>query len=189
MERSFRTAALLTLSVTYIALWVAFVTTGDQPPRSMDPSRWLLSAAASVFLIGILYVMGLFMASIAETSGRSYRQGTLSFSTVVFALVSVGVLLGLVASLRAVLWGGPAWLRWAIVALATGVVVLGSGRAMGWAALGGVIWSGLGLWGGAGHDPIQRVDLILTGLMVGTTVGAVGGTLWHSWRERRSRFR
>jgi hypothetical protein len=189
MERPFRTAGLLTVSITYLSLWVAFVTTGDQPPRSVEPSRWLLSAAASVFLVGILYVTGLFMASVAETTGRGYPQGVPSFSTVVFALVSVGVLLGLVASLGAVLWGGPAWLWWAVVALATVVVALGSGRALGWAALGGLIWSGLGLWSGAGYHPIERVDLILTGLMVGTTVGAVGGTLWRSWREQRSRFR
>lgn len=157
MNRPFRTAAILTLSVTYVALWVAFVTTGDQPPRSAEPSRWLLSAAASVFLVGIVYVMGLFMASIAEADAMGHPQGVPSLSTVVFALVSVAALLGLVASLRAVVWGGPAWLRWAIVALATVGVVIGSGRAMGWAAVGGLIWSGLGLWSGAGRERIKPV--------------------------------
>jgi hypothetical protein len=189
MNRPFRTAAILTLSVTYIALWVAFVTTGDEPPESVEPSHWLLSAAASVFLVGIVYAMGLFMASIAEADAIGHPWGVPSLSTVVFALVSVAALLGLVASLRSVLWGGPTWLRWAIVGLATGVMAMGSGRAIGWAAVGGLIWSGLGLWSGVGRDPIQRVDLMLTGLMVGTTVGAVGGTLWHSWRERRRRLR
>jgi hypothetical protein len=189
MNRPFRTAAILTLSVIYIALWVAFVTTGGEPPESAEPSHWLLSAAASVFLVGIVYAMGLFMASIEEADARGHPPGAPDLSTVVFALVSVAALLGLVASLRSVLWGGPTWLRWAVVALATAVVAMGSGRAMGWAALGGLVWSGLGLWSGAGRSPIQRVDLVLTGLMVGTTLGAVGGTVWHSWRERRGRFR
>ncbi len=74
------------------------------------------------------------------------------------------------------LWGGPAWLRWTIVGLATGGVLIVSGRALVYAALGGLIWAGLD------QDPVARTDLALIALMVGTTLGAVGGTLWTAGR-------
>jgi hypothetical protein len=102
------------------------------------------------------------------------------------ALVTVGALLGLVASLKVLVFGGPAWLTWVILGLAAGGVVIGSGRAMGCAALGGLIWSGVTLWSGMGQDAIRRVDLVLTSLLVGVMAGAEGGTLWEVRRARKS---
>jgi len=36
----------------------------------------------------------------------------------------------------------------------------------------------LGVWAGLGREPTGKVDLLLTSLMVGTTLGVVGRTLW-----------
>jgi len=85
-----------------------------------------------------------------------------------------------------VLWGGPVVLRWTIVSLAIVALVIGSGRAMGWAVVGGLICSAVGIWSGGRRSPVGRIDLILTTLMVGTTIGAVLGTLWGKGRDRRS---
>jgi hypothetical protein len=146
--------------------------------------RWLLSVATTLFLMGTLFLTGLVTASAQEDRGRSgSRQKPARASIAIAALVTVGALLGLVPSLRVLLWDGPAWLRWAIVGLATTAVLISSGRAIGFAVLGGLIWSAVGAWSGSGRDLVGRTDVILTGLMVGTAVGAVGGTLWMAGRR------
>jgi hypothetical protein len=123
MNRPLRTAAILTLSFTFIALWIAFVTTGDEPLRPGGPRRWLLSVATTLLLIGTLFLTGLVTASAQEAGGwAGPRQKPAGASMAIAALVAVAALLGLVPSLRTVLWGGPAWLRWAIVGLATTTV-------------------------------------------------------------------
>ncbi len=179
MNRSLRTAAILTLSFTFIALWIAFVTTGDEPPsHDWRPLRWLLSVVATLSLMGMLFLAGLAMASAQEAGGWAGSRQQPSVSLAIAALLAVGALLGLVSCLRAVLWGGPAWLRWAIVGLAVATVLLGSGGARGCAALGGRVGGGLGAWAGADRDLVGRIDLILTALLVGATLGALVGTLW-----------
>ncbi len=182
-----RTAAILALSFTFIALWIAFVTTGDEPPSyDWRPLRWLLSVVATLSLMGMLFLAGLAMASAQEAGGWGSRQQP-SVSLGIAALLAVGALLGLVIALRAVLWGGPAGLRWAIVGLAVATVLLGSGRALGCAALGGLAWGALGAWAGANRDLVGRIDLIFTALLVGATLGALVGTLWRvGFRTDRS---
>jgi len=87
--------------------------------------------------MGTLFLIGLVMASAQEARGwAGSRQEPAGGWIAIAALVTVGALLGLVPSLRAVLWGGPAGLRWAIVGLATTTVLIGSGRARGCAVLG-----------------------------------------------------
>lgn len=108
MNRPFRTAAIMTLWATYGALWVVVVMMGRPPTTSQGTLRWPLSLAATLFLMGTLFVVGLLMASPARARGvRSQRQVPRR-ATVVAALVTVGALLGLVASLRTVVFGGPA---------------------------------------------------------------------------------
>jgi hypothetical protein len=101
------------------------------------------------------------------------------------AFLLVVAVLALVQALIATLWGGPAWQRWAIVGLVTVTVIAGSGRAIGWALLGGLVWGAVGLFAGLGREPAGTVDFMLTGLFVGTTVGAVGGTILTAGRRRR----
>jgi hypothetical protein len=66
-------------------------------------------------------------------------------------------------------------------------VIAASGRAMGYALLGGLVWGALGFAVGFGREPTEAVDLLLTGVFVGTTVGAVGGTIWKGVRRRQGR--
>jgi hypothetical protein len=180
-----RSASLLTLAFTFIALWIAFVTTGGEPPGPEQPLQWTSALLMTLFLMGALFLAGL-LATSDQKSRRSlsYRRESVGTWTMIAALIAVGALLGLVYALRVVLWGGPAWLRWAIAALVTVTILAVSGRALGCAALLGLIWGLLGVWAGAGQEPVARVDLILTGSMVGATVGAVAGTLWKAGRRR-----
>lgn len=172
MNRPFRTASLLTLIFTFVALWFAFVTSGDEPSASDWPLSWISPVLMTLFLMGALFLAELMLAS---TRGTGWQAGSAGTVTMLAALIAVGALLGLMFSLRAVLWGGPAWRRWAIVGLVTAAVLAGSGRALGCAVLAGLVWGALGMWAGAGQEPTGRVDLLLTGWMVGTTLGAVGG--------------
>jgi hypothetical protein len=175
-----RAAAILTLLFTFIALWIAFVTTGDELPSSdWRPLRWLLSLAATFLLVGMLFPAGLVMASAQEFKGGLGFRKQPSAALSIAALITIGALLGLVTTLRTVLWSGPAALRWAIVGLIVAGVLLGSGRALGCAMLGALVWGVLGVWSGAGRSLVDRVDLLFTGLLVGATLGAVGGTLWR----------
>lgn len=187
MKRPIRTAAIVTVSFIYGVLWVAFVTIGDEPPRSEGALHWLLSLSITLVLIGMLFLAGLIVAAAQKTGGwTGSRQKAFEVPTVIAALVTVGALLGLLPCLRAVLWGGPAWLRWVIVGAAIATLMIGSGRAVGWATLGGLIWIMLGVWRGGNRELADRIDMVLTDLMVGTTVGAVWGTLW-SWRRGRKK--
>lgn len=181
MKRPLRTAAILTLVFTYEALWIAFVTTGEERLRSEGGSQWVISLAITLVLIGMLFLAGWIIAS-SERGGAG--QKPIVLSTVIAALLTVGALLGLVPYMRAVLWGGPAWLRWGIVGTAIAALVIGSGRAVVWTVLVGLIWVGLGMWRGYDRGLSERLDTILVDLMVGATVGAVLGTLWGWWRGR-----
>lgn len=184
IDRPFRIAAILTLSFTFIALWVAFVTTGDEPLEPGTLLSWLSSVVITLFLIGVLFLTGLAAASALEDRGwGSLRQSPAEVSTAIAAGVAVGATLGLVFSLRTMLWGGPALLRWTIVGLVTATVLAGSGQATGCAALGGLMLAALGAWAGIDRELTGRIDLIFTGWLVGTTVGAVGGTLWKVARR------
>ncbi len=52
---------------------------------------------------------------------------------------------------------------------------------------GGLAWGALGAWAGADRDLVGRIDLIFTALLVGATLGALGGTLWRvGFRTDRS---
>jgi hypothetical protein len=180
-----RNASLLTLVFTFIALWIAFVTTGGEPPGPDPPRHGIPALLMTLFLVGALFLAGLMAISDQKTRrSPGHRREPVGTWTVLAALIAVGALLGLVYSLRALLWGGPAWLRWAIAALVTVTILAVSGRALGCAALLGLIWGLLGVWAGIGRKPTARVDLILTGLMVGATVGAVAGTLWRAGRRK-----
>ena len=180
MNRPCRTAAIITLWAAYGALWVVVAMIGRPSTTSPGALRWVLSAAATLLLTGTLFVVGLLRASRVGASAAESKGQVLTCATVVAAVVTVGALLGLVAFLRVLVFGGPDWVTCLILGLAAGEVVIGSGPAMGWAALGGRIWGGLGLWSGIGQDPIWRVDLILTSLLVGAMAGAAGWTLWGS---------
>jgi len=178
MNRFRRPAAMLTLAFTYIALWIAFVITAGQPLGSDRPLRWPLSLATIPLLMGMLFLALRVAASVQGSGGWSGdRYISAGAAMAIAALVTIGTMLGLVASLRVVLWGGPDWLRWTIVGLATVAVLIGSGRAMVYAALGGLIWGALVAWIGIDRGTVARTDLVLTALMVGTTLGALGGTL------------
>jgi hypothetical protein len=179
VNRPLRAASLLTLAFTFIALWIAFVTTGGEPPGSDRPLHGISALLTTLFLIGVLFLAGLMATSDQNTGEKSVGTWTM-----IAAIIAVGALLGLVYSLRVVLWGGSAWLRWAVAALVTVTILAVSGRALGCAALLGLIWGLLGAWAGAGQELTARVDLILTGSMVGATVGAVAGTLWKAGRRR-----
>jgi hypothetical protein len=175
MKHPLRTAAILALVFTYGALWIAFVTTGEGRLKSEGGSQWVISLVITLVLIGMLFLAGWIIAS-SERGGAG--QKPLELSTVIAVLLTVGALLGLVPYLRAVLWGGPAWLRWVIVGTAIAALVIGSGRAVVWTVLAGLIGIGLGMWRGHDRGLSERLDTILTDLMVGATVGAVLGTLW-----------
>jgi hypothetical protein len=54
--------------------------------------------------------------------------------------------------------------------------------ALGCALLAGLLWSVLGALIGLRKQPAEMVDLVLTGALVGVTVGAVGGTVLKAWR-------
>ena len=153
---------------TYAALWIAFMTTGDQRLRSKGVLQWLISLAITLVLIGMLFLAGWLMAS-SEREGTG--QNPLGLSILIVALLIVGALLGLVPYMQRVLWGGPAWFRWLIVGTAIIVLVIGSGRAFAWTVLAGMIWVGLGMWRGYDRGLSARMDIILTDLMLGTTVG------------------
>lgn len=174
MKRIHRPAASFAFMTTYLAFWFAFVTTGDTMARSIGFPRWALSLAASLLLMALLFLAGSVIASSPPSWGRAGQQPVRA-STVIVALVVVGALLGLMATLRIVLWGGPPLVRWILVGLAVGALVIGSGRAWPWAVLGGLLCSLLGIWGGAGQPLVHRIDHVLTTLMVGATVGAVAG--------------
>jgi hypothetical protein len=179
-----RTAGILTFVFSFIALWIAFVLAGGDQPDVDWPVSWLHPGAASLILMVLLFWAGYTAASDQKT--RKYMnssQKSVRVPTVIAALVVVGALLALVYSMRALLWGGPAWLRWTIVGMFTTAVLLGSGRALGCAGLGALCWVALGFYVGIGRESIGRMDLIFVGLMVGTTVGAVAGTLWNAFRR------
>jgi hypothetical protein len=182
MKRPLRTAAILTLVFTYGALWLAFVTTGEERLRSEGGSQWIISLAITLVLIGMLFLAGWIIAS-SERGGAG--QKPLGLSTVIAALLTVGALLGLVPYLRVVLWSGPVWFRWVIVGTAIAALVIGSGRAVVWTVLAGLIWVGLGMWRGYDRGLSERMDMILTDVMLGATVGAVLGTLWGWWRGQK----
>jgi threonine/homoserine/homoserine lactone efflux protein len=75
MNRRFRTGAVMTLWATYGALWVVAVLMGRPPTTSQGTLRWAFSVVATLFLQGVLFFVGLFMASAAQGRGvRSQRQ-------------------------------------------------------------------------------------------------------------------
>jgi len=174
MKQSLRTAAILALVFTYGALWIAFVTTGEARLRSEGGSQWIISLVITLVLIGMLFLAGWIIAS-REWGGVGRTQPELS--TVIIAVIIVGALLGLVPSMRTVLWGGPALFRWVVVGTAIAALVIGSGRAVIWTIAGSLIWIGLGMYRGYDQVLNERMDMILTDLMLGATLGAVLGTL------------
>ena len=181
-----RTASLLTLAFTFIALWIAFVNAPAEDQGVDWPLPWLPPLAATVALMGVLFLAGLMVRSDRELGAMAAsRQPTMKVQLLVAALLAVVAVLALVQAMIATLWGGPAWQRWAIVVLVTVTVIAGSGRAVGWALLGGLVWGALGLFIGLGRELTGTVDLLLTGVFVGTTIGAVGGTILTAGRRRR----
>lgn len=182
MKRSLRTAAILAVVFTYGALWIAFVTTGEDRLRTEGGLQWIISLAITLVLIGMLFLAGWIIAS-SEWGGAGQKPSELS--TVIVAVIIVGALLGLVPSMRAVLWDGPAWFRWVIVGTAIAALVIGSGRAVVWTIVASLIWVGLGIYRGYDRGLTARMDMILTDLMLGATAGAVLGTLWGRWRGRK----
>lgn len=186
MGKRVQRASLLTLAFTFIALWIAFVNapTEDQPVKWSLP--WLPPLVATLLLMGALFLAGLMVRSDQELGAMATsRQPTMKVQLLVTALLVVVAVLALVQAMTATLWGGPAWQRWAIVGLVTVTVIVGSGRAVGWALLSGLVWGALGLFVGLGREPTGTVDMLLTGIFVGTTVGAVGGTILTAGRRRR----
>jgi hypothetical protein len=186
MGNLLQTASLLTLAFTFIALWIAFVNAPAEDQVVDWPLPWLSPLAATVLLMGMLFLAGLMVRSDRELGAMAAtRQPTMKVQLLVAALLLVVAVLALVQALIATLWGGPAWQRWAIVGLVTMTVIAGSGRAVGWALIGGLVWGALGLFVGLGREPTGTVDMLLTGIFVGTTVGAVGGTILTASRRRR----
>ena len=183
MDKRIRTAVLLTLAFSFIALWIAFVWADDRLREIDWPLSWLPPVPATILLIGGLFLAGLVVASMPGTLFQA--GGSQTLMGLVAALVVVGAVLGLVPSLAAVLWGGLAWRRWIIVALALATVIVGSGRAMGCAVLAGLVWGAFGALIGLGRAPTEIVDLVLTGALVGVTLGAVGGTILKARRGPR----
>jgi hypothetical protein len=178
MNKRTRTATVLAFAFTFIALWIAFVTMGDEPLDAEWPLPWLPPFLATILLIGALFLAGLMVRSDQELRTQvSSAKATTAVQMFVAALVVVGAVLGLVTSLRFVLWGGPTWQRWAIIGLAIATLLAGSGRAMGRAVIAGLVWAAFGTYIGRKRAPTELVDLFLTGLFVGTTVGAVAGTI------------
>jgi Trk-type K+ transport system membrane component len=102
----------------------------------------------------------------------------------IVALVSVGAVLGLVAAFRVLLWGGPAGLRWTVLGVANVALLIGSGRARVYTVLGGMILSGYAAWAGLDQDWTVRLDLVLTSLMMGMTIGAIAGAVWQAGQQR-----
>ena len=186
MGKRVKRARLLTLVFTFGALWIAFVMrpTADQPLAWSLP--WLPPLAATVLLMGVLFLAGLMVRSDRELGAlAASRKPAMTGQMLVAALLIVGALLALVHSLTAALWGGPAWQRWAIVGLVTVTTIAGSGRAIGWALVGGLLGGALGFYTAFGREPTEAVDLFLTGIFVWLTIGAVAGTIWRGVRLRR----
>jgi hypothetical protein len=182
MRPSLRTAAILALVFTYGVLWIAFVATGDARLRSEGGLQWIIALLITLLLIGMLFLAGWIITS-REWKGVGRTQP--QFSTVIVAVLIVGALIGLVPSMRVVLWGGPAWFRWIVVGTAIAALVIGSGRAVIWTIAGSIIWIGLGMYRGYDQVLIERMDMILTDLMLGATVGAVVGILWGWGRGQK----
>jgi hypothetical protein len=173
--------APLTYVFVYGALWIAFVMTGGERQVVDVDLSWPLGAAATVILVGVLRVIGRYISSTRRSLGwNGYRRRPGPAAIAIVALVLAATELGLVVALRSMLWRGPTWLRWSVVGLAIFTMVVSSGRAWRWAVVLGLLWSALGVWAGADRDRIGRVDLVLSGAMVGTTLGAVIGTLVKS---------
>ncbi|MBN1996994.1 hypothetical protein JW935_05535 [candidate division KSB1 bacterium] len=178
MKDKTRTATVLTVVCGYVALWIAFVVAGENPPTSTGSPHRFFAVTAVPVLIGILFLAGLILASTrgGDEWPDSRPKPAVTWMPVAVLLI-IGTMFGLVAAFKIVLWFGPVWVRWAIVGMAVTIVLIGSGRALGCAALGGVIWGALGVWVGSGREMTGRIDLILTGIMVGTMLGSVIGTL------------
>ncbi len=104
MNPPFRTASLLTLIVAFSALWFAFVMSGDESASDW-PRDKISPVLMTLFLMGPLFIAGLMLAS---TRGTGWQAGSATTITMLAALITVGALLGLMFSLKAVLWGGPA---------------------------------------------------------------------------------
>jgi hypothetical protein len=182
---------VLTFSLVFIALWVAFMTAGGEPQGYEGAMSLPVALGVTLALVFVLYLVGLRVATSGDVrswNGLRHRRG---LPIALTALVAVGAMLGLVASLRALLWGGPLWLRWSIVAFTVVVMVIGSGRAWRWAVVGGMVWAALGVWSGIDRDPTgtwhiraQSIDLLLTGALTGTTLGALVGILVTSRRRK-----
>jgi hypothetical protein len=177
MRRCIRTGAIYAGTFAYGALWIALVLTREMPLSPERAARWPLSAALLPVWIGVLWAAGWALAGQRVTSSPTWA--------VIAAMVTVATMLYLVSAWRAVLWGGPPGLRWAVAGLAVVATILASGRAKGWAMVGGAIWSGLGVfwWGELAWG--DRIDALLTTLLVGTALGALGGTLLSRPRSPR----
>jgi hypothetical protein len=184
MNGRVRRAGILTFVFAYGALWIAFVMAGDRSAEADWPLRWLPPAVAVILLVGTLFLAGLMAMPDAEMRRQTGSSPVSPIARqAVAAVLMVGAVLGLVSALEALLWGGPDWLRWTIVGLAIVTVIAGSGRAIGCAALGGLLWGAVAMAISANREPTDKIDLILTALLVGVTIGAVGGTILRGSRQ------
>jgi hypothetical protein len=153
--------------------------------------------ASSLILISILYLCGLVVVMVGNVQRGADPKAPAKVSLqFIAAMLSAVALIGLMFSFSAVLWGevpqeqaysdSIAWRRWLVVGGIVVGILFTSGRAVGCALLGGIIWAGVGVYSGLGQESrVAAIDEMVIAAFVGTIVGAVGGTLLNLFRPRR----
>lgn len=74
MAKRVKTASLLMLVFTFLALWIAFVNAPDEGQQVNWPGSWLPPLAATVLLMGVSFVAGLLVRSDRELAAMALSR-------------------------------------------------------------------------------------------------------------------